>query len=98
MTPRTITLEVTSDQQELLLRQMHTMLQELESLSDAAPHGEVLEVCEAAVLSKSRDLARQTLERIVQRRVDAAEKKGRPCGNATAGGGGKIAASAREPS
>ena len=48
MTPRTIVLEVTSDDQESLLRQMHTMLQELESLTDAAPQGAVLEVCEQA--------------------------------------------------
>jgi hypothetical protein len=98
MTPRTITLEVTSDEQEGLLRQMHTMLQELESLTDAAPHGAVLEVCEEAVISKSRDLARQTLGRMVQRRIDAAEKKGRLCGNATAVGNAKVVASAPERS
>jgi hypothetical protein len=62
LTPRTITFEVTSDDQESLLRQMHTMLQVLESLTDPAPHGAVLEVCEEAVISKNRELARQTVD------------------------------------
>jgi hypothetical protein len=81
-----VALEVDSADQERLLRQCHAFLQEMEQLALVAPEGHVLEVCETEFLKRSRDVNRQVLEQAVQKRIDAAEKKGAPvrtCGCGT---------------
>ena len=75
MSRKTITLDVT-EEQEAVLRQTLAGLQELEDLADVAPAGTVLDVCEGAVLKWGRDWQRELLQRLVQRRLSAAEKKG----------------------
>jgi hypothetical protein len=82
----TVALEVDSAAQEALLRQYHAFLQEMEQLALAAPEGQVLDVCEAAALEKGQEVNRRTLEQAVQKRIAAAEKKGRRCGPVAAGG------------
>jgi hypothetical protein len=52
--------------------------------ADTAADSTVLDVCEQAVLSGGKDLPRQVLARAVQRRLAAAEKKGRRAGAARA--------------
>ena len=94
MSPTTIMLEVSSPEQAALLQQFHGLLQELEQLAMSAPPGEMLDVCEAAVLERGQEVNRQVLQQVVQQRIDALEKKGRRCGVASAGGPGKIAAPA----
>lgn len=83
MSRKTITLEVT-EEQEAVLRQTLARLQELEELADVAPAGSVLDVCEGAVLEYGRESQRQLLQQLVQRRVRAAEKKGRRSASAPA--------------
>jgi hypothetical protein len=77
MKPRTITLEVETEGQEELLRLYHAYVMEMDQLALTAPMGEVIDQCEEAAVSKGAAINRQTLERAVQRRIDAAEKKGR---------------------
>ena len=92
MTRKTITLEVT-EEQEAVLRQTLARLQELEELADVAPAGAVLDVCEGAVLEWGRESQRDVLQRLVQRRLSAAEKKGRRSGTARAAAPRRTAAS-----
>lgn len=94
MSPTSVTLEVDSPEQEALLRHFHAFLQEMQQLALTAPEGQVLDVCEAAVLAKGQDVNRQVLQRAVQGRIAALEKKGRRCGPAAAVGRGKTAARA----
>jgi hypothetical protein len=75
----TVTLEVNSPEQEVLLRQFHGLLQEMEQLALSAPHGQVLDLCEAAVLQRGQEVNRQVLQQAVQQRIAALEKKGRRC-------------------
>lgn len=93
--PRTITLEA-SESQEQVLRHVLTLLHELEDLTDSATHGTVLDVVEDAVITRGREVQQQILARLVQRRIDAAEKKGRRSASAPAVGSRKTAAPATE--
>jgi hypothetical protein len=92
MTRINVTLDVDSPAQEALLRQYHAFLQEMEQLALAAPEGHVLDVCETAVLHKGQEVNRQVLEEAVQKRIAAAEKKGRRCGPVAVVGNGRTAA------
>jgi hypothetical protein len=84
MTPIRVTLEVDSPAQETLLRQCHAFLQEMQQLALTAPAGQVIDVCETAVLQKGQDVVRHVLEQAVRERITALEKKGRRCGPAGA--------------
>ena len=77
MTRMTITLEVASEAHAVRLRKWAALLEELDQVADTAEDGHVLEMCEQAVVERGRDALRETLEHVVQRRSDAAEKKGR---------------------
>jgi hypothetical protein len=77
MQPRRVVLDVQTPEQEELLRKYHAFVMELDQLALTAPAGQVLDQCELAALTKGRDVTRQTLEQAVQRRIEAAEKKGR---------------------
>jgi hypothetical protein len=92
MTRINVTLEVDSPAQEALLRQYHAFLQEMEQLALSAPEGHVLDVCETAVLQKGQEANRRVLQEAVQKRVDAAEKKGRRCESVAAVGNGRTVA------
>jgi hypothetical protein len=92
MTRTTVTLEVNSPEQEVLLRQYHGLLLELEQLALSAPEGQILDVCEAAVLKRGQDISRKTLQQLVQQRIEALEKKGRRCEPVPAAGHAKTAA------
>jgi hypothetical protein len=76
MSRKTITLEIDADH-ENLLRRYADFLEEMRELAAVAPDGSVLEVCEEAVINRGREQQRRVLERAVQARTDAAEKKGR---------------------
>ncbi len=77
MDAKTVILEVQTPEQALLLRNFHAYVMELDQLALNAPDGEVLDQCELAAVTKGQDINRQTLEQAVQRRINAAEKKGR---------------------
>lgn len=75
MDRRPVTFDLTLDQ-EALLRQTLAFIEEVEHVADKAADGAVLDACEEAVVSGGLDLQRRTLQKVVQRRIDAAEKKG----------------------
>lgn len=85
--PKTITLTVESSTQEFAARRALLLAQEVESMAGTAASGSILEDCEMAAVESGRDLTRQVLERAVQTRVDALEKKTGRYGPATAAGG-----------
>ena len=76
MSRKIVTLEIDT-KHEGLLRQYASFLDEMTDLAATAPAGSVLEICEDAVVERGREHQRLALERAVQARLDAAEKKGR---------------------
>jgi hypothetical protein len=92
---RTISLEVTSDAQEQLLRQVHGFVMEMDSLALQAPEGQVLDLLENAAVEGGRKLTVATLEAAVQKRIDDAEKKAPDCGPAPADGPARTVARRR---
>lgn len=92
MKPRSVVLDVQSPVQEELIRKYHAFVMELDQLALTAPAGQVIDQCELMAATKGRDITRQTLEQAVQRRIDAAEKKGRRFENANAAKPGRIEA------
>ena len=67
---------------------------ELRQLGLQAPHGGVIDACEAMALSHGRDLLRDTLTDIVQARINEVEKKlRRPAGIGPAARGNGLARS-----
>ena len=80
--PRTVM--VANDAELATVMAALAMHRELEDLGRAAPDGSVLEQCEDAAVSKGREFIRSTLQATLQRRVDEAQKKGRPPGNVPA--------------
>ena len=77
MKQKMLVLEVETEGQEELIRRYHAFVMELDQLALTAAAEEVIDQCEEAAVLKGSDINRQTLERAVQRRIDAAEKKGR---------------------
>ena len=78
------------------VRRALAMMEEMEQLALTAPDGQVFDQCEQAVIEKGRNLQAGMLGEAVARRVEAAEKKGRRSGNATAVAKKKIVDSSRE--
>jgi hypothetical protein len=60
------------------VRRALALLEEMEQLALTAPDGQVFDRCEEAVLQKGRNLQAAALGEAVARRIEAAEKKGRP--------------------
>jgi hypothetical protein len=87
----TVSIEVPADHEQLI-RRFLALTEELDHLADTAADGTVFDACENMVLLKGRDMQRSLLQEAVQRRIDAAEKKGRPSESARAGGAKKTAA------
>jgi predicted RNA-binding protein associated with RNAse of E/G family len=77
MDAKTVTLEVHTPEQAELLRNFHAYVLELDQLALSAPDGKVVDECELSAVTKGQDITRQALEQAVQRRINAAEKKGR---------------------
>ncbi len=69
---------------EAIVRRALALTEEMEQLALTAPDGQVVHDCEAAILEKGRQLQTELLGEAVQRRIDAAEKKGRRCVSVTA--------------
>ncbi len=76
MSRTSITLEIDPDHEDLL-RQYASFLEEMKDLAATAPDGTVFEACEDAVIERGREHQRRVLQRAVQARIEAAEKKGR---------------------
>lgn len=87
----TVTLEIPAER-EALVRRLLALQEEVEQLALTAAEGTVIDVCEAAVLTKGRELHTTLLAEAVARRVDAAEKKGRRSAAVAAAGPRRTAA------
>ncbi|HEX3149837.1 MAG TPA: hypothetical protein VHR66_17300 [Gemmataceae bacterium] len=83
MTRATYTFECTETQAELLRRTL-ALQEELEQLALTAPDGTVFDACETAVVNGGRELQQRLLADAVDRRIAAAEKKGRRSGSVLA--------------
>jgi len=94
--PATVSMEVPVDR-EPLVRRLLALAEELDQLAATASEGTVFAACEEAVLVKGRDVQRALLEQAVQRRIDAAEKKGPRSVSAPAGGSRRTAARSPAP-
>jgi hypothetical protein len=71
---------------EAIVRRALALTEEMEQLALTAQDGQVVHECEAAVIAKGREWQQQLLSEAVQRRLEAVEKKGRPCGVASVDG------------
>lgn len=76
MSRKTITLEI-DESDEALIRDHAAFLDEMRALAAEAPEGNVLAVCEEAVVERGREHQRRALQQAVQARIDGAEKKAR---------------------
>jgi hypothetical protein len=76
MARTSVTLEIDAED-EGLLRQYASFLEEMKDLAATAPDGSVFQACEEAVIERGRQHQRRLLEHAVQARIEAAEKKGR---------------------
>jgi hypothetical protein len=80
----TVTLEIPAVS-EALVRQLLALHEELQALALAAPDGTVLDACEAAIVTKGRELTKNLLADAVTHRIAAAEKKGPRSASAAVG-------------
>lgn len=76
MSRKTVTLEIDSENEDLL-RRYADFLGEMKDLAATAPDGSVFGACEEAVITRGREHQRHLLEQVVQTRLNTAEKKGR---------------------
>lgn len=72
------TFEYRSEQERLAIERAVAFVAEMHALTQTAPSGQILAICEGHALDAGRDLLRFTLQQAVQARVDAAEQKGGP--------------------
>ena len=76
MSRKTIALEI-DESDEAPIRDHAAFLDEMRALAAEAPEGDVLAVCEEAVVERGREHQRRVLRQAVQARIDGAEKKAR---------------------
>ena len=76
MARKLITLEIDAEDEDLI-RGYAGFVGEMRDLAATTPDGSVLDVCEEAVIEKGREHQRRLLQRAVQARLQAVEKKGR---------------------
>jgi hypothetical protein len=81
---QTVTIEIPASS-EVLVRQLLALHEELQALALSAADGTVLDVCEAAVVPRGRELTKNILGDAVTRRIEATEKRGRRSGSAPVG-------------
>jgi hypothetical protein len=92
MSRKTITLEVDCPAQEQLIRNYHALVMELNDLALTAPDAAVIDQLEDLAVQRGRETLRASLQQAVQKRIDAAEKKGRRSDSAAAARSGRIGA------
>jgi hypothetical protein len=70
-----VTMEFDSRFEKLMQRAL-LLAQEMEQLALVAPDGQVVDVCEQAILEKGRKFQADALGEAIDRRIEAVEKKG----------------------
>lgn len=93
MYPRDVRVE--NPQEALIVEQALAMYREMRRAAAEAADGEVLNVAESLAVARGRELARRSLETVLQQETEAVEKKGRRRGVASAAEQARIAASKR---
>lgn len=68
-------LDSLSPTQRLIIERACVLAQELESVADSAPDGQVIDRCESFLLGNGRDFLRTLLETTLQSRAESLEKK-----------------------
>jgi hypothetical protein len=76
MFPKTLTVTVTSANQEYAVEQALAMAQELDQAANQASDGKVLQQCESLAVERGREFCREVLAKVLQARAEATEKKG----------------------
>lgn len=71
----TFTVTSTTEAERRAYERAIAFVAEMHALGRTAPDGSVLDACEGLILSKGRDLLRETLAAAAQARVDDVEKK-----------------------
>jgi hypothetical protein len=71
----TFTVSYNSEAERQAYERAIAFVGEMHALGLNAPDGSVLDACEALILSKGRDLLRETLAGAAQARIDHVEKK-----------------------
>jgi hypothetical protein len=94
MSGKIITLEVDDAAQELLIRNYHALVMALNDPALTAPETAVLDHLEALAIERGRPTLQASLQPAVPKRIDEAEKKGRPSAPALAARNAKIEARA----
>ena len=92
MYPRDVRVE--SPQEALIVEQALAMYREMRDAA-AAPEGHVLSAAESLAVVRGRELARKSLETVVQAEIESLEKKGRRPERALAAPAAPIEASKR---
>lgn len=95
MARKTITLEVDDPAQEPLIRNYHALVMELNDRALTTPDAAVIDQLEEHAIPCGRDTFRASREQAVQKRLDAAEKKGRRSDSVPAATSGKTVARVR---
>lgn len=69
----TLTIEYATDAERMMLEQAIAFFADLRTVAHTAPHGTVIDACEALALTGGRKLLRDSLGHAVQARIDAAD-------------------------
>lgn len=77
-------IRLTDPVEILVVEQALALVRELQQTCQSAPHGQVLAQAESVALDRGRELARRTLEAVLNQQAEAVEKKGRRDGLAPA--------------
>ncbi len=76
-----ILIEV-APEQEKLVRRVLALSEEMTQLALSAPDGRVVDDCETLIVEQGRKLQSQMLNDAVARKIESAEKRGRPSADA----------------
>ena len=71
----TLTIDYATDAERRMLEQAMAFFADLRTVAHTAPHGTVIDACEALALPGGRKLLRDSLGHAVQARIDAADAK-----------------------
>ena len=81
----TLTVEYATDAERLMLEQAVAYLADLRTVAHTAPHGTVIDACEALAPTGGRTLLRDALGHAVQARLDAADAQKKSPASGTKG-------------
>ena len=84
MVVETVSFTVTSSAQKAALTAAFAFVSEVEAAAQTAPPGRVLDACETLALGQGRKFLADTLQSVLQQRIDDSQKKMVPPASAPA--------------